>query len=382
MQVWPFMPQKGLTESLEWLTDVIRCRAGEDRVPLRHIPRQGYQFNCQLDPTEYGRARTFARENSQEFLLPVWPHYHNVGDLIWGATSINGVFDQRFYTDRIIVWESASKWEVLDLSGNTGTVLSLATEVSRNYTDAAVAPLQVVRFAQAPDFAVGNSDIKQVNLRVRAIKAVVLTPSVSLPQHRGKDVLLDPNILVRQLKEQHYREVDEVDSYSGIVASREKYAAPETKSTMSWHPLDRVELLTTLEWIHSRRGRFHAFWYRSHNKDLVPRSSLAANTDPLYPVTDKVEVTRIEGLKAPFDIAITSSTGARRFYRVQAVQNVSTDRMALILTGNAGASWPQAELAGISFLVGVRFDADRVEVRYTQGGAATISVPIIEVPGL
>lgn len=382
MELWPFIPQRGLTESLEWLTDVIRCKAGEDRVPLRHLPRQTYFFRCHLTPEEYGYAKVFARQNSQEFYFPMWQHCRNMTGLIWGATSIAGVFDQRFYTGPLLIWDNPTRWEIRTITVNTGSALTLDSELTRTYLDPVIAPIQVVRWAQSPDFTVSNNDVKIAELLVKAIGAVELTPATVLPKHRGVDVLQSPNILVSDLREQHYREVDEIDNGAGIIAASEKYSTPETKSKMAWHPIDRQELIQALEWIHTRRGRYSPFWYKSHNRDLVPRSNLAANTDPLAPGTDLVEVTRVPGLAAPCDVAITHTDGSERYYRVQGVVDVTLDKQALLLTGNAGTAWPLANIARISFLVGVRFDADRVEIRYGQGGAATIAVPITEVPGL
>lgn len=382
MELWPFIPQRGLTESLEWLTDVIRCKAGEDRVALRHLPRQTFQARCFLDPEEYGRAKAFSRSQSQEFLMPMWPLCHNVGNLLWGAVSIAGEFDPRFFSGQVVIWEDSSKWEVANVESVDGSALTLVSELSRGYTNAALAPVQVVRFAQAPDFRVGTSDIKEVDLRTLSIGALQLTSSAEPVIYRGLHVLMDDNILVSQLRERHFREVDETDNRTGIIAAKEVYSNAETATVMSWHPLTRAELYVTLEWIHTRKGRRHAFWYRSHNADFLPLSALGPNTTPGESGTDYIEVERVDTLAdlVPFDILIERTDGARRFYRVQATREPSSGRTALVLAGNAGPQWTLPEIARISFLVCVRFDADRIEIRHTVGGAATVSVPVVEVP--
>lgn len=386
MQVWPYMPQKGLTESLEWLTDVIRCKAGEDRVALRHLPRQTYMMTCWLDPAEYGAAKFFARTQSQEFLVPMWQHYVNTGSLAWGQSSVSGDFDADVFVagGQALVWQDNQTWKVVEVLSRSAGGIELTEELPQWYVNACVVPLQVVRWAQAPEFVVSNNDVRRAELRVKAVGAVQLSVASPFPQHRGVDVLTDPNVLVREVKEQHYRELDETDNMTGIIVGVERYGAPETQTTMSWHPLTRQELKTTLQWVHSRKGRRHAFWYLSHNPDLVARSALGDNPDPLAPGTDLIEVTDVLGLSAsvPFDVSVRHSNGARRFYRVQAVKPASVGRVALVLTGNAGVSWPLSSIAEVNLMTGVRFDADRVEIRYTQGGAATISVPIVEVPGL
>lgn len=377
MDVWPFIPQRGVTESLEWLTDVVRCKAGEARTSLRLGPRQGFQFTSQLTPAEYAAARVFSRKQAGEFELPLWPHLVNVGDLAIGLDLIPGTFDPDLYLGPILVWEHSRKWErheVLDVTSG----LTLAGVLGNNYSNALVVPLQTATLAQSIDFRNTNGDLWLADLRSRSVAARELTLTTAPAKHRGVDVLLDPNITVRRPTEQHHRETLDVDSRTGQVTPVPKYSEATTKSVMSWHPIDRAELLAVLQWVHSRRGRRHAFWYLSHNRDFTAQGPLEANG----PGTDRLVVTTVLGLQAPFDIAILRTTGALRYYRVQSVETVSSSLQRLILTGNAGEAWPAVEIAQVSFMVGSRFDADRIEIKHTHGGAATISVPIIEVPGL
>lgn len=381
MEVWPFIPQRGLTESLEWLTNVIRCKAGEERVSLRHLPRQTYMFDCWLTPAEYGYAKVFARSNPRGFLFPMWQHYRNVGRVAWGQTTFQGSFDERFWSGQAIVWDASSSWEVLDIDSASETELVLSGGTVRAYLNATIVPLQEVIFGQNPEFQLSNNDTRVAKLRLKAVGATQLDVPSTFPQHRGVDVLTDPNILLRDLREQHFREVEEIDNGTGIIGLHEVFSGPESESTMNWEALTKEELLSTLEWIHSRRGRRVPFWYRSHNMDLVPQTGLGANPDEEEPDTDIIEVSSVTDLEAPFDIMIQRDTGEELYYRVTEVRQEGTERQELLLEGQQG-TWELEEITRISFLVGVRFNSDRIEISYRNGGAARVSVPIVEVPGL
>jgi len=137
-----------------------------------------------------------------------------------------------------------------------------------------------------------------------------------------------------------------------------------------------------LEWVHSRRGKRRAFWYRSHNRDFEPTSGIAPNPDD--PGFHLLMVNSpIAGMSAnvPFDIVVERNTGELLFYRVLAASIVANSQTALRLSPVSGAAWTLPELRRVSIMTCVRFDSDRVEISYTDGGGATVSMPIIEVPG-
>lgn len=383
MELWPFIPQRGMVESLEWLTDVIRCKAGEDRVALRHLPRQAYQVACQLSPDQYGRAKVFSRTQSQDFLFPMWQHYENVGTLAMGQEEIVGDFDTRFFGlgQRLVVWESAERFQLVTVTVSTQGELTVTPAIDAVYSDACLLPIQVCRWSQAPDYSVSKQDRVEAQLVLKAVGALELTPSYTYPQYRGKDVLLDDNILVEDLREGHFRSLDEVDNTTGIIVGTPLYSAPTTDSTMTWHPLTREERMRTLEWIHSRRGKRRAFWYRSHNSDLTPTTGVGPNMDD--PGFDRLVVSGVPAASqnVPFDIIVERTNGDRRFYRCSATAVVSGSQTALRLSPAAETTWSASEIRRVSFLTCVRFDSDRVEIHYTNGGAATVAMPIIEVPG-
>lgn len=381
MRIWPYVPQHGISESFEWLTDVIRCKAGEERVALRHLPRQTHMMECWLTPEEYGAAKLFARSAEDTFFLPLWQHLVDVGTAFAGADTFPGQFDERFFNSKVLVWQSNSSWVVADATVEEG-LLRLAEFLPRTLFNACVIPLQEVSWAQAPDFNLSNNDVKRAEIRVQSLNGVQLTSTMERPTYRGLPVLDDPNVLVSQVRESHWHEKDEVDSQSGLLAQFNAFSDPQTTSTMSWNPINPAELRQTMEWIHTRQGKRWPFWYRSHNADLAAKGPLQPH--PTLATKGSLDVGGVEGLAlaAPFDIMIERTLGEARFCRVESVEVVSSQVSRLVLDTRFSTTWTQAEIARVSFLVGVRFDSDRVEIKHRTGGSATVSVPIVEVPNL
>ncbi len=59
--LWPFPAAQEITEVLEWRTDVLTSRAGEQRIALRPRPREIVTFRHRLDALGMARAAELAR---------------------------------------------------------------------------------------------------------------------------------------------------------------------------------------------------------------------------------------------------------------------------------------------------------------------------------
>jgi len=276
-----------------------------------------------------------------------------------------------------VVWDNSIQWEIAEVTSVSGELV-LSGDLSKSYLRPVICPIQEVNFSQSSDFKLSNDDIRVGGFRFRSIRGTQLESDADYPQHRGIDVLTDPNILSGQLTEQHSRDVDEIDAGVGIIEVNPIYSQAETETIMKWETINKVELLSTLEWVHTRRGRKMPFWYMSHNSDLVPISAL--EQDPDNAAKSRIRISAINKLSAPFDIAIIHESLGEDYYRVESVVEDGSGQY-IYLDRDEGKPWDNS-LISISLLVGVRFKSDRVEIKYGNGGAAKIAVPLIEVPGL
>lgn len=184
MHFWPFIPQREFIESLEWLTDVIRCKGGEQRLALRTIPRSGYQFNYVMDQRQFSLGKSYARTmTAEELYLPLWGELTYLGGLAMGATSL--VFDTRFahyaIGGLVVVWDSEEHWEIREVATLTAGGLTFALPLEKNYVAALVAPLRAVRFAQPFDGSRGASDYLKASARFTTTEGVDLAGAIGIP---------------------------------------------------------------------------------------------------------------------------------------------------------------------------------------------------------
>lgn len=184
MHLWPFIPQREFTESLEWLTDVIRCKGGEQRFALRTVPRAGYLFNYLMDQRQFSLGKSYARAmTAEEVLLPLWGELTYLGGVAMGSVSL--AFDTRFahyaLGGLIVVWDSEEHWEIREVATLTTGGLTFALPLEKNYVAALVAPLRAVRFAQPFEGSRGASDYLKASARFTTTEGVDLAGAIGTP---------------------------------------------------------------------------------------------------------------------------------------------------------------------------------------------------------
>lgn len=178
MELWPFIPQREFTESLEWLTDVIRCKASEQRFALRKTPRHGYQYNLIMEPQQFSRAKLMARALSQgEVSLPLWGELTYVGPISMGATSIsfNTWFAHYKVGGQVVVWQDDDHFELRTINSLSPSGVGFSIPLDKSYSDAVVAPVRPVTFAQEFEASRSATDLVKAQARFLAIEAEDLT---------------------------------------------------------------------------------------------------------------------------------------------------------------------------------------------------------------
>ena len=71
--LWPFLAAERVNEVLEWRTDVLQARAGEQRIALRSLPREIVTLRHRLDALGLARVAELVRAGfAEEWWVPLW----------------------------------------------------------------------------------------------------------------------------------------------------------------------------------------------------------------------------------------------------------------------------------------------------------------------
>ena len=150
--VFSFEPQKEITESLEWFTDVIVPKDGvaaEQRISVRPIPRQHLKWTIVL-PTEQEQIRfdtLLFRQLKRKWGVPIWvnalPHRGTIN--ILDTTITLDTSNTLFEDDSLgIIWQSPTSFEVIRIETIVGSTLTLELPIQNQFLGTkSIMPLKI-----------------------------------------------------------------------------------------------------------------------------------------------------------------------------------------------------------------------------------------------
>jgi hypothetical protein len=348
------------------------------------MPRQEFQLVHQLTPDEFGKSRQLAKAiGGDECYLPVWPEMSEIGSI--SAHTVNLAIDatNTCYRNggKLLVWDDSDNCEVCTINTVGSGTISLTPWVVNAYSNALVAPIRLARFAQ--EYEAGRQAIASM-VETQARFSVVETEDLSgetgivYPTFYDHPVVTDaPRVLSGSVSEQFEREVDTLDSRSGIVWKAPAYEQAYQSSALASYDEGLANVWKRRVWLHTRKGRWKAFWAPSWNDEL-PVSQ---------PITEDDETLVISAMDYatyyPIDAAVTwvlfTTAGVAHCFRVYN-RVVVGDEEVLSVTPAFTASIALNQIDKVCRLVLSRYDADRIEIQHRVASSATISTPTVEVP--
>ena len=376
--VFPFMPQRGLKESLEWKTDVIKSKSSEQRIMVRYEPRQGFEYDYFLDDNQYARWRALAYGWSHcVFAFPVWTEFTKLGQLVVGTTTLAFSTENADYRtgDVLIIWESDRLFETCEIDSIEQNQVTLSRPTVGSYNSAYVAPLRFGRTLDGLYVERGANKLIKGSVRFSVTDNKDLSDGVGLPTYRGIDVLTDTMYKVGSYSEKVMRDVVVIDNgiATPVVASTRTFT--EQMLTVSWACRTRAELWRVRKWLHSRKGRAKPFWLPAGLNDfeLVADASSSASLIRVAPIGYSLYYGARD-----IQIKLKDGTTLRNRVLSGAVDGYGTE--TLTLENSVGLDLQPSQVEYVCLMHLVRFDSDRIEISYDEDNTATISVPCTEVP--
>jgi len=380
LPLWPFPAAQEITEVLEWRTDVLPSRAGEQRIALRPRPREIVTVRHRLDALGMARAAELARAGfAGEWLVPLWHlALQPDADLAQGATEIlidTTVSDFRGGGLAAIAVDGGETAQVAIDTVETGRLI-LSEPLDQKLPALAVAARRITILpvrAGVLTSAVEIARRRQGDGTVTANFLLRDAPDIAapaLPTYLGRPVQTDPSVVRRPLSTRLHRAVEYVDNGFGPVLvepMRDVFERGEALTLKARGPAARHDLR---RWLWSLRGRQASFWLPSWGHELqlrgaMTQGSVLMRVSPVAPLATYVD-RRI----------LFEMPGALRFRTITDAVEDGADHQ-LMLSSNLGEPVPLG--TKVHFLTAVRADADRVEIRH-RAVESEVTLPVVEVP--
>jgi hypothetical protein len=400
---WPFVPEYEMTEELEWLTDVITCPKGEDRIPLRGDPRQSLQYSAYMEDAYMAEAKNTSRQIVNEFYIPYWPVAlrlpQQVGDIPntylvdglgnehkgVGLFLLNDTRDYRSYSEResgvlldgeTLGWGDTWGHFYDGIEGPLVWVFKFDPLDDFKIAGSTMVPQTLSVLEQPIDFSFRGGNLWEVNIRATNTLPPLQVFDYVPRQYKGIDIF-DLLNYSSTLTEQHFTEVDNVQSDSGIIQSVATLGRPETLTSLGFHATTPEEVDAMKSWIYSRAGRLIPFWVRSNSNDFHIERGF--EKDPTNSNRTIITVRRVQGLKAPFKVSALHRNGSEEFLTCIIAQDMGNDTHTLVFKENTTRNWAKGDTIDLRMMIYARFDSDRVELKYESGGNLLAQVPVREL---
>lgn len=377
---WPFPAAQEISEVLEWRTDVLTSRTGEQRIALRPRPREIVTFRHRLDALGRARAAELARAAfAGDWQVPLWHlALQPVADLVQGATEIlldTGASDFRSGDLAAIAADGGAAMPVaianvqpdrLILAEPLVLQLPDMTVAARRIT---VAPVRTGVLTAGVEIAHRRQSDGTVTASFLLRDAPDITAPV-LPTYLGRPVQTDSSILRRPLSNSLRRAVEYVDNGFGPVVvepMRDVIERGESITLKAQGPIARNALR---RWLWSLSGRQASFWLPTWRRELQLRAAMTSGSTLM-------RVAPVASLPAYVGRAIIlEMPSALRFRTITTAIAEGADHR-LTLSSNPGDPVPLT--TKVHFLTAMRADADRVEIQHGSV-ASEVTLPVIEVP--
>ena len=278
---FPFRPKIGSSESLAWLTDLLRIeeQGNPHRRPAGAAPGLHLQLRARrtalhprgaVRPAEEGDRRRRSRSGSSAPSSPVTS--------LAADTAI--AFDTSSADYRagahIIVWQSDEVFATAVIDTVTAGGVTLTAPIGRDLVNPLAHAAEGRPLPEGPRHP-PRQDLEQRRCRLRSERQRgPARPTPATTSTLTLDVLTDPPVMITDLSESVVQASDAVDGGSGEVADEPLRDMVDYTRTISFFEKGKAALWRRRQWLHARRGRQVAFWLPSFNNDLVPLAPIAA----------------------------------------------------------------------------------------------------------
>lgn len=361
------------------MTDVIRCRAAEQRICLRPVPRTTIDLDFQFLPGEIEAATDMARSwGADEFLLPFWQDLAQVEAVASGAQTINfDTSNKRFQVGGYAFLMGADgKYEVVQITAVTPTSITLAEPyVGLGFARAIVAPAYPARFKKPLGFRKYPADYFTGSAEFILVGDQGVAGANPFPAFKGAYVMTDRPLVTGSSNESQAREFSGFDNIAGPLFYSKSYTYAVGTFNLTWSFDTDAQLWAFRQWMQVVKGKQGSFYAPRWTRDFMPsRRVRAADTT----ITVSANGFKKNAYTGP--VCLVKANGQLRFLEIASVLDIGGGEEQLRLTAPVGEDLDLAAIEMVTRMPRVRFNSDTIEYSYNTGGSVDVRLPVMEVP--
>ena len=385
--LFPFRPAGPITETLQWMTNVLRSHSSEQRIALRKHPRQiwGMRYK-QKDSVQARINSAMWGRNIKPFGLPIWTDVSYLYDPITSGTDTI-YLDTRYFDYRengllVLLYRDDLTNEAKEIAEIYNDRLVLTRPLETNFPDGALAMPVVICM---PEGGLVREDIGNgvtvSNIKFRAIENLeyVTSPEATYLGYeilddywnirRGGNVassILHPSVIIDN---------QTVETWD-VFEYRDK---PDELWDWSWVADNPEQRWNNKMLLMRMRGRQKPFWISTRVKDFELADIVASSASEwtVYNMGQNY----LELIGDPRHVEILLKDGSIYQMEVVGLTDTSTDKSTQIIEMSDifGIEVAPEDVERISYLRLVRFNSDEAVITHNLGIYSEVTMPLITV---
>lgn len=373
---WVWRPDwaRGMSERLEWSTDVLTAYDGtEQRVKLQEYPRRTFEFAFMAEGSQRRRLEAALYGwGARSWALPVWPD----GEALTVALAPDDMEVMCSTATRdyhvgglVIVLADDGSHETAEVESVQADRVVLARPIISAWpVGTMVYPARIARLPDTQSISRFTGSVSYGPVRFECEDVSEWTPATGTT-YRGVPVMTDKPNWVDDIGLDFVRKLSALDFGSGKRAYADESGMPEIVQTHRWLLDGRTELANFRAWLYARAGKFAAVWVPTWADDLIvtaPVGASAVNID----VEHTHYVRHMAQAMHRRDIRIQLASGAVHYRRITASVDVNATTERLTIDSAIGTALQPGDIVQVSFMAICRLDSDGVEISYFTGDIA------------
>lgn len=363
--LWQVEPDwtNGITETLEWKTDILQSYSGaEQRIARRLSPRRTFEFSILINGNERARFENkLAYVGGNSWYFPIFT------DVTYLETDVDlnttvlpcSTTGRDFVIGNKVLIKSemnninrAALLEIADVNENSITLINSLK--SRFKAGACIYPVRLAVLTDVPQLTHYNDDLLSAQIRFRISEHNAFSDDISyLPIYRHFPVLTMHPDWSESLKGQYERFLIELDNGSSIPTRLDTAKLPFWVQEFRWFVTDRTEQMLLRKLFYYLTGSQKCIWVSTQISDF---NIIAVNGQILD--IENVGFYEIGLMPGRKDVVITLCNGDVLYRRIETVAAVSDEIERLLLNDSINVN--AEDILSVSFLTLCRLDSDSV----------------------
>ncbi|MCZ3467569.1 hypothetical protein LRS20_01445 [Klebsiella pneumoniae] len=354
---------RGVTEMLEWKTDVLQSPTGaEQRISRRLSPRRTFEFTALVHDTGRQRFENMLWQGcAGTWAMPVYPDVFALPAALSSGAEVITIptAGRDFSVGGTVLLKTDESPDATSrmatIAGITGDTLQLGSPLTDSWpAGSLVYPVRPAVLTEPPSLSHLTDIVTTAQVRFRIAEHNAFSDAPMLTQYRGHPVLESETDWGESVSSSYQPLIRELDNGSSVPFRIDTAGRPFWRQTHSWFTANRTAQTSLRQLLWYLRGRQRPIWVPGQTLDFSPTSAISGNA------VDVVEAgfTELGIHPGRRDICILLTDGTRHYRRITAVSLVSGAER-LVLDGDA-ISAAQHQIVSLSLITLARQDADSV----------------------